>query len=295
MDISELLPSFERTLRARNRAARTIQSYSEAVTLLGKFLAAHGLPTDVPRIERQHVEAFVADQLDHHSPATASVRYKSLQQFFRWAEDEDETDANPMARMKPPDVVDQPVPVVTDAAMVALLRSCDGRDFTSRRDNALIRMFVDTGVRLEGMVNLTVHDVDLDAGLAEIVLKGRREHEVPFGAKTAQALDRYLRARRRHPHAELPYLWLGPQGRLTKSGVAQMLKRRCRALDLPPINPHMFRHTAAHTWLLNEGTEGDLMNIMGWTSRDMLDRYGRSAAAARARAAHQRMALGDRF
>jgi len=58
-------------------------------------------------------------------------------------------------------------------------------------------MFIDTGARWEGIVSPTVQDLDLDAGLAEIVLKGRREHEVPFGAKTAQALDRYLRARRR--------------------------------------------------------------------------------------------------
>jgi integrase len=295
MELLDLLPSFTRSLRARNRAPRTPQSDGEAVELLARYLVAEDLPTDAEAIERQHVEAFIADQLARHSAGSASNRYKSLQQFFRWADDEGETVANPMAKMRPPDVVDQPVPVVPDADIVALLRSCEGRDFTARRDNALIRTFVDTGARLEGIVNLTVHDVDLDAGLVEIVLKGRREHEVPFGARTTQALDRYVRARRRHPRAHLAALWLGPQGALTKSGVAQMLKRRCKALGLAPINPHQFRHTAAHTWLMHDGNEGDLMRIMGWSSREMLDRYGRSAADARARAAHQRLALGDRF
>jgi site-specific recombinase XerD len=295
MDPVDLLPSFELSLRARNKAPRTITSYAEAVRMLNRFLARQRMPVDAEQIERKHVEAFIADQIEQHSASTASVRYKSLQQFFRWAEDEDEVDRSPMAKMGPPDVVTQPVPVLTDDTVVALLRSCDGRDFTSRRDNALVRMFVDTGARLEGIVSLTVHDVDLDAGMAEIVLKGRREHEVPFGSKTAQALDRYLRARRRHPHGELAHLWLGPKGPLTGSGVAQMLKRRCTRLGLPPIHPHQFRHTTAHTWLLNDGGEGDLMRIMGWESREMLDRYARSAATARAHTAHKRLGLADRF
>ena len=108
-----MLPSFERSLRARNPAPRTIQSYSQAVTPFGRFLAAHDLPTDVEITGRQHVEAFIADQLARRTAASAANRYKSLQQFFKWAEDEG---------------IDQPVPVVPDADIVALLRSCEGRD-----------------------------------------------------------------------------------------------------------------------------------------------------------------------
>jgi integrase len=149
---------------------------------------------------------------------------------------------------------------------------------------------VDTGARLEGIVNLTVDDIDLDACLADIVLKGRREHEAPFGAKTAQALDRYLRARRRHPRAkELPHLWLGPQGRHTKSGVAQMLKRRCNRArppthTPPPVPPHRRPQLAPQRRQRRRPH-----------AHHGLDLYGRSAADARASAAHQRRALGDRF
>jgi len=71
------------------------------------------LPTDVEITGRQHVEAFIADQLARRTAASAANRYKSLQQFFKWAEDEG---------------IDQPVPVVPDADIVALLRSCEGRD-----------------------------------------------------------------------------------------------------------------------------------------------------------------------
>ncbi len=55
---------------------------------LEAFLVENGLPPDVGGLRREHVEAFVADQLAHWSPNTAGVRFRSLQQFFGWLVDE---------------------------------------------------------------------------------------------------------------------------------------------------------------------------------------------------------------
>jgi integrase len=49
------------------------------------------------------------------------------------------------------------------------------------------------------------------------------------------------------------------------------------------VYPHKFRHTFSHNWLDNGGAEGDLMELNGWSSPQMLARYGRSARSARAR------------
>jgi hypothetical protein len=94
---------------------------------------------------------------------------------------------------------------------------------------------------------------------------------------------------RRAELAELAWLWIGLRGRLTAYGVVMMLRRRGRQADLPGLHPHQFRHTFAHQWLAEGGGETDLTRLAGWKSRVMLQRYGASAADARAREAHRRL------
>jgi integrase len=70
-----------------------------------------------------------------------------------------------------------------------------------------------------------------------------------------------------------------------------MINKRPRSL----LGMAQFRHTAAHEWLSSEGSETDLMRLMGWKSPQMLRRYGASMADQRARDAHRKHGLGDRL
>src|SRR5260221_9928766 len=158
-----------------------------------------------------------------------------------------------MPRVDAPKVTTKVKPMLAMDQMAALLHGSEGNGFEQRRDMAIIRVFIDTGVRVSGLGNVRVNDVSLGHKTIRITLKGGDEHLIPVGKKATAAIDRYLRARARHPRADSDWLWLGMTGRDTAhfgaAGIQDMLERRRRAAGIGKLTPHWVPRTVAHDWL----------------------------------------------
>jgi site-specific recombinase XerD len=98
-------------------------------------------------------------------------------------------------------------------------------------------LFADTGIRRAELAGLTLHDVVIDAkaggGEVRVFGKGGRYRSVPFGAKTAIGLRRYLREREKVAKVREAALWVSNRGPLSGNGVLQMLRRRGDRVGLP--------------------------------------------------------------
>ena len=297
LTIEDAAASWQRHLRAANKAPRTITGYLDAITRFGAYLAEMGMPRDVTAIKREHVESWIVAMQDAgHRPASVANRYRSIRVFFNWLVNEEEITRSPMEKMATPTIPEIPVPLLTEGQVDKLLGTVEGTTFDQRRDLAILRVLIDCGIRRTECADLRLEDIDLDRNQLWVEEgKGRRSRPVAIHARTVRAIDRYLRLRPRHPHAKEPWLWLGMRGHLTSAGILQLVRRRGRQVGLPNLHPHALRHLSAHNDAEEGMTTGDMMMKYGWRDDSMARRYGASAASERALAHSKAMTGGDRY
>jgi site-specific recombinase XerD len=292
--LDDLHRSFARHLRAEGCADRTVVIYGQAIVFFSRWLVAQGREPVLAELNRAAIREWLAQLADVNEASTVKTRYRGLFRFCGWLVDEEELEVHPMKNLSPPQPKTKPVPVLTDDELAALMKVCGGKDFRDRRDEAMIRLLLDCGVRVSELCGLTVEGTDLDSGMALVRGKGDKVRPIYFSARTARAVDRYLRLRSRHRWAHLDALFLTQRGPLTPDGARDRITLRGNQAGIEALHPHRFRHTFAHDFLMSGGQERDLKRLAGWTSDVMLERYGASAADARAKAAAQRMKRGDR-
>jgi site-specific recombinase XerD len=293
--LDDLTASFRRDLRAEGKSPRTIVLYAMSVRLFSEWLDSHERQPILDELTRTAIRGWLADLAETKAPGTVRTRWRGLHRFCVWLVREELLSDNPMSGLTPPDAPAPHVPVLTDDELSALIKACEGKRWYDRRDEAVIRLLLDCGVRVSELCGLRVADVDLDREMALVTGKGSRLRPVYFGARTSRALDRWLRERRRHRWRHCEAFFLGERGPLTPDGVRELVKVRGNAAGIRDrIHPHRFRHTFAHDYLLNGGQGPDLKRLAGWTSDVMLERYGASGADVRARAAAKRLRRGDR-
>jgi site-specific recombinase XerD len=305
--LSTFIASWQLALDAAAKSSRTVRSYTDSVRAFCRFLANQDMPAFVEDVDASHIRAFLLAEEQRTSAASAAVHFRNIRVFFGWLASEGEREnPNPMDRVEAPKVTKKAKTFFTEEELARLLKTCSGATFVDRRDTAIMRVFIDTGLRVSGLAGLrydpddeSANDVFLAQRRLRIRLKGGDETWVPIGKKSAAALDKYIRARARHSQTSSPWLWLGVQGhntaRMTDSGIRDMVGRRGEQAGIQNVHPHRFRRSFADSWLAAGGSTDDLMHITGWKTYDMVREYTEARGIARAHNAHARLSPGDRI
>jgi site-specific recombinase XerD len=291
---ASLLASWELALRAERKAPATVHTYLAAVQSYLRWCQQTGNPDCLTKPAAQ---AWIADLLDGGAqPATAHARLKGLRRFTAWCAAEGETDTDPLAGMPSPKLDTKVVNALDDDQLKRLIKACAGRTLADRRDEALVRLMAETGIRAGEIVALTLGDVDLAKGLVTIRRgKGGKGRIAPIGAQTGQSIDRYLRLARREDRLDGTALWVAAHRGKTFGyhGLRDALNTRAATAGIQGFHPHILRHSFATRWKQARGSDDGLMAVAGWSSRKMIDRYAGAAAASRAVDEARLLSLGD--
>jgi integrase/recombinase XerC len=287
-------------LKRSGLSERTLANYRDTLVQLAKFLGP-AAPT-MDSVTRKQVAAFIEYVTQTTSATTAAMRWRGLSAVFGFLARADEDgeaflERNPVKGLKAPKTDEAPVPVLALSDAKKLIEACKGPSLEDRRDEAMIRFLFDTGVRRGELASMQVDPAWLNLKTGTAMVTGKTGPRiVSFGPRTGAAVLRYLRLRQRSRRAKLPALWISSKGALRGNGIYQALARRFELAGVDATKrAHVFRHTFAHEWQKAGGNVSDLMALAGWKSPAMALRYGKSAAAERARDAHKRLSPGERL
>jgi integrase len=279
-------------MRAERKSPATIKCYRDGARSYLRWCESSG---NEPLLSKASAQAWIAEMLGNGAEgSTAKARAKGLRRFCAWLVAEGEIAENPMDGVAAPKVDTKVTPALSEDQLKRLLKACSGKDWRDRRDEAIVRLMLETGARASEVVGLQTADVDLDRELVTITRgKGGKGRVVPIGPQTVLALDRYLRARRSRGRGDGGPLWVGAGGSFGYYGLSGALKARARAAGVEGFHLHLLRHTFATRWKAAQGSDDGLMAVAGWSSRSMIDRYAGAAAAQRAADEARALGLGD--
>ena len=299
-DLRLLATSWALSLRADRKSPQTLKVYGDGLRFYLHWCEAQS----VDPLTRASLRSWVACLLDDGAAAsTARSRQLAVRRFAAWLAEEGELPTDPFLGIKAPKLDHRVIEPLTDDQLRALLKACQPPPRSTplealrhRRDEAIVRLMLETGARAGEVAVMALADVDLIAGTAIIRRgKGGKGRVVPVGPHAAAAIDRYVRLRRHHRlGATSPALWLGDRGKeFSYDALHKSLGERARVAGIVGFHPHRMRHTAAHRWLAAGGSEGGLMAVAGWTRPEMLMRYTKAQASSRAATEARGLNLGE--
>lgn len=276
--------SFVFGCKIRNLAPRTLSVYGERLGYLVRYLEAKGI--DIEQVTKQDLQDYLMSLIGSVADETVNGRIRVYRRFFNYLEEEGLWEKpNPTRKLKLIKASNRIKPVITPDQIEFILHSLNKSTYEGYRNLTMIVVFWDAMIRKEELITLKVGDIDLRAGLLKVYGKGRKERQVPMGAKTIKTLHFFLHRWRDKTPGELVFCQRSGKP-ITSRHCHKIIQDIGNNVDIA-LYPHLIRHSAATYFIRQGGSPVILQKILGHTSlvvtqnyvhmstQDMVDMYSR--------------------
>lgn len=238
----------------RSMSANTRDSYGRDLQAFACWLAERGVK-DPARLDPDLIRDFLAAQKKQgRAASTISRRMSAIRGFCRYLAQKHILKTDVGAHMRA-SRGQRPFPdALSEADMDKLLQLPDTSTALGIRDKAMLEICYGCGLRVSELVELTLHDMDFEAGFIRVLGKGSKERIVPLGAFAEEALADYMENSRnvllKGKRTQQLFVNGRDGGKLSRSGFFRILDAYGKKLG-KKIHPHALRHSAATHMLAN--------------------------------------------
>ncbi len=310
-NLSELINYYELCNRAEGKSPRTITWYSDNLRRFHSYLKSRHLPDSIEKLDIMLLREYIIyllkrNKYENHpytpvqnellSTTTVHGHVRTLRAFFSWLVREGLTEANIAKDLKPPKLAKKVVSTLSDEEILTILNTLNLHNHSQARNQTILILLLDTGLRMGELINLKMEDVHMDEGFLKVIGKGRKERIVPMGKNAQKVLQRYIfRYRPQQACPGLNNAFLSIYGKpLTENSIKLMFARLARISGVSRLHAHLCRHTFATRFLINGGDVFTLQQILGHSTLEMVRRYI-TLASSHVAIQHQRYSPMDRI
>ena len=252
----------------------TTNSYQRDLKKFSKFLETSNI-NDFENLTEEMCSAWIADLFQNNVSARSIQRHiSSAKGFFNYLKKNSLVSDSPLELINSPKSPSN-LPNILSPEEVSQLLNFKPKNSQEKRDLAIIELIYSSGLRVSEAVNSNLSDFEDDKNFLRVLGKGSKTRLVPVGRYAKSAINDWIIEREKLLTRD-DALFVNLRGsRITTRSVQERIKNIALMQGLPPVNPHMLRHSFATHLLESSGDLRSIQELLGHSSLSTTQIYTR--------------------
>jgi len=251
--------------QVKNLSENTTKSYKRDLKKLYLFLEKLNV-TNYSDIKEEICSAWIGDLYSQNNkPKSIQRHLSSAKGFFRFLKKNNLISSSPFELVTAPKSSNT-LPEVLSPEDVEQLLNFKPSNTIEIRDMAIVELMYSSGLRVSETVNINISDFEENMSFLRVIGKGSKTRLVPMGRFAINAINNWLNERMKISN-NTDALFLNSKGsRLSVRSIQLRLKKMATKQGLPPVHPHMLRHSFATHMLESSGDLRTIQELLGHSS-----------------------------